>query len=155
MKQDPHLEIERKFLVRELPPALAKYSHQSIDQGYLTIARDRSHVRLRRKGRTYTLTFKRGTATSREEREIRLTKMQFDVLWPATAGARLTKTRYDVPWKKWTVEIDVYHGSNDGLVVAEVEFPNEKACDNFRPPPWLGVEVTGEERYSNPRLASE
>ncbi len=153
--KDPHLEIERKFLVRKMPPALAKNPHQRIDQGYLTIGRDRSHVRLRRKGRAYSLTFKRGAATGREEREIRLTKKQFDVLWPATAGARLTKTRYDVPWKKWTVEIDVYHGANDGLVVAEVEFPDEDACDNFRPPTWLGAEVTGQGRYSNPRLAGE
>ncbi len=153
--KDPHLEIERKFLIREMPRTLTKYPHQQIDQGYLTIGHDRSHVRLRRKGRSYSLTFKRGAATGREEREIRLTKKQFDVLWPATAGARLTKTRYEVPWKKWTVEIDVYHGSNDGLIVAEVEFADQIACENFQAPDWLGAEVTGRARYSNPRLAGE
>ncbi len=153
--KDPHFEIERKFLLRKLPAALTKYPHQKIAQGYLTIGRDRSHVRVRRKGRFCTLTFKRGSAVGREEREIRLTKNQFDVLWPATAGARLTKTRYDVPWRKWIVEIDIYHGSNHGLVVAEVEFPDEKSCDNFRPPVWFGAEVTGQGRYSNPRLAGE
>ena len=77
------------------------------------------------------------------------------MLWPATPGARLTKTRYDVPWKKWIVEIDVYHGSNDGLIVAEVEFPDEKIAENFEPPPWLGEEVTSVSRYSNPRLARD
>ncbi len=153
--KDPHLEIERKFLLRQMPRALAQHPHQRIDQGYLTIGHDRSHVRLRRKGRGYTLTFKRGASTGREEREIRLTKKQFDVLWPATAGARLTKTRYEVPWRNWTVEVDVYHGSNEGLIVAEVEFPNQRACENFRPPAWVGAEVTGQGRYSNPRLAGE
>ena len=111
--------------------------------------------RLRRKGRSYTLTFKRGAATGREEREIRLTKKQFEVLWPATAGARLTKTRHEVPCGKWTVEIDVYHGSKEGLIVAEVEFPNRRECERFRPPAWIGAEVTGQARYSNTRLARD
>jgi len=153
--KDPHLEIERKFLIRRLPRALSKYPHKNIDQGYLTIGRDRSHVRLRRKGRVYTLTFKRGSAVGREEREIRLDRAQFEILWPATSGSRLTKTRYDVPWKNSIVEIDVYHGSNEGLIVAEVEFPDEESCDDFEPPAWLGEEVTGMGRYSNPRLARD
>ena len=153
--KDPHLEIERKFLIRRLPRGLTKYPHKKIDQGYLTIGRDRSHVRLRRKGRVYTLTFKRGSAVGREEREIRLDRTQFEILWPATSGARLTKTRYEVPWKNWIVEIDIYHGSNEGLIVAEVEFPDEESCDDFQPPAWLGEEVTGMGRYSNPRLARD
>jgi adenylate cyclase len=151
----PHLEIERKFLLRRLPRGLRKFPHKQIDQGYLTIGRDRSHVRVRRKGRIYTLTFKRGSALGREEREIRLSRAQFDILWPATKGARLTKTRYDVPWKKSIVEIDIYHGSNAGLVVAEVEFPDEVSCRKFQPPDWLGAEVSGSGRYSNPRLARD
>ena len=62
----------------------------------------------------------------REEREVRLSVEQFDALWPATAGHRLTKVRYDVPWKKHIIEIDVYRGRHDGLVVAEVEFDDQK-----------------------------
>jgi CYTH domain-containing protein len=153
--KNQHLEIERKFLIRRLPRGLAKFHHDEIDQGYLTIGRDRSHVRVRRKGRAYTLTFKRGSAVGREERDIRLSREQFSVLWPATAGARLTKTRYNIPWKKLIIEIDVYHGSNEGLIVAEVEFSDEKSCRKFRPPDWLGEEVTSSGRYSNPRLARD
>lgn len=155
MKKPAHLEIERKFLVREMPRPLAKFPHAKIEQGYLTIGRDRSHVRVRRKGRVCTLTFKRGGPRAREEREVRLNPAQFEILWPATAGARLTKTRYDIRWKNFTIELDVYHGSNHGLVVAEVEFPNEKSCADFKPPAWLGAEVTGVRRYSNPRLARD
>ena len=153
--KDPHLEIERKFLIRKLPRGLKRFPHREIAQGYLTIGRDRSHVRVRRKGRVCTLTFKRGSAAAREEREIRLNRAQFNVLWPATTGARLTKTRYDLPWKKLVVEIDIYHGSNEGLVVAEVEFPDEMGCRKFVPPVWLGAEITGVGRYSNPRLARD
>lgn len=149
-----HLEIERKFLIDRLPRALARYPHSEIAQGYLAIDR-KSHVRLRRRGRVCTLTFKRGPARAREEREIHLNPAQFEILWPATAGARLTKTRYYVPWKKLTIEIDIYHGSHEGLMVAEVEFPDVQTYHSFRPPDWLGDEVTGASRYSNVKLARD
>jgi CYTH domain-containing protein len=152
--KDPHLEIERKFLIRKLPRALERYPHNEIAQGYLAVGRDR-HVRLRRRGRVCTLTFKRGPASAREEREVRLKPAQFAILWPATGGARLTKTRYYVPWKKLTIEIDIYRGSNEGLMVAEVEFPDVQTYHSFRPPPWLGDEVTGVSRYGNVRLARD
>ncbi len=153
--KDPHLEIERKFLISRLPRALARYPHREIAQGYLAVGRDRGHVRLRRAGRVCTLTFKRGPARAREEREIRLTPAQFAILWPATARFRLTKTRYDIPWKKLTIEIDIYRGSNEGLMVAEVEFPDLESYHSFRPPDWLGDEVTGASRYSNVKLARD
>lgn len=111
---NPHLEIERKFLIEKLPRLLERHPHKEIAQGYLVVARDRSHVRLRRAGRACTLTFKRGPARAREEREIHLTPAQFVTLWPATAGSRLTKIRYYIPFKKLTIEIDIYRGSNAG-----------------------------------------
>jgi len=153
MKQ-PYLEIERKFLIDRRPRGLSRYPHREIAQGYLAIGR-KVHVRLRRVGRVCTLTFKRGPARAREEREIRLDRAQFDALWPATAGHRLTKVRYDVPWKDRTIEIDIYRGSNDGLVVAEVEFPDEESYRAFQPPAWLGEEVSGDPSYSNVKLARD
>src|SRR5262249_25464163 len=110
--KNTHQEIERKFLIRKLPRALERYPHNEIVQGYLAVDR-KAHVRLRKKGRLCTLTFKRGPARAREEREVHLTPAQFSILWPATAGARLTKTRYYVPYRKLTVEIDIYSGSNE------------------------------------------
>ena len=65
-----HMEIERKFLIAELPRGLARYPHKEIAQGYLSIGRNKSHVRLRRAGRACALTYKRGPARAREEREI-------------------------------------------------------------------------------------
>lgn len=92
---------------------------------------------------------------AREEREVTLSAKQFAILWPATAGRRLRKVRYEVRWKNLTIEIDIDCGSNQGLMVAEVEFPNQASCRKFKPPRWFGREVTGEKRYSNVRLASE
>jgi adenylate cyclase len=153
--KNPHFEIERKFLIERLPRTLRRYPHKEISQGYLAVGSDKSHVRLRRAGRACSLTFKRGPGQGREEREIQLRLAQFSILWPATAGSRLTKTRYYVPWKKLVIEVDIFGGSNEGLIVAEVEFPDIATRDSFRAPDWLGDEVTGVSRYSNVRLARD
>jgi adenylate cyclase len=149
-----HREIERKFLVRQLPADLTSYSSKEISQGYLVSLDDGLQVRLRKSGERYSLTFKRGTGNVREEREVELTATQFDALWPATEGKRLVKTRYEIPFGDRVVEIDVYHDRHEGLIVAEVEFDEEAAAKNFKPPDWLGDDVTGDPRYSNQLLAS-
>ena len=148
-------EIERKFLIKRLPVAILSSRHFKIAQGYLADENGGRHVRLRKKARTASLTFKRGRGSAREEREVRLSEKQFSTLWPATRGRRLHKTRYEVPWRNVMVEIDIYHGRNRGLMVAEVEFPSQASCRKFKPPAWFGREVTGEKRYSNVRLARE
>jgi CYTH domain-containing protein len=151
---ESHREIERKFLVRKMPDALAEFPHAELWQGYLAIAPGGVQVRLRNAGGKHTLTFKRGRGNAREEREIALSREQFDVLWPATEGKRVTKTRYDIPLGPHTVEIDIYSGKHEGLVVAEVEFPDEKSANEFEVPDWLGDDVTHDSRYSNQLLAS-
>lgn len=148
-------EIERKFLVKRLPAELKRARSYLIAQGYLASEPRGRHVRLRKKGRSASLTFKVGRGNAREEREIKLSVKQFAALWPGTAGRRLRKVRYDVPWKNLLIEIDIYRGKNEGLIVAEVEFPDHVARRKFRPPSWFGREVTGEKRYSNIRLATE
>ncbi len=145
-------EIERKFLLKRLPPGLSKFPHHLITQGYLALGPGGLQVRLRKKGSVRTLAFKRGKGI-REEREIRLSIEQFEALWPATAGRRLSKTRYDVPWKKHTIEIDIYRGRHHGLIVAEVEFDSMKSSGTFEGPNWLGRDVTGKPKYSNVALA--
>ena len=148
-------EIERKFLVKELPPGLDRFRSYPIAQGYLANEPGGRHVRLRKKGKTASLTFKVGRGNAREEREIQLSAKQFAALWPATAGRRLRKLRYEIPWRNLLIEIDIYRGRHAGLVVAEVEFPNRVICRKFKAPSWLGREVTGEKRYSNVKLADE
>jgi adenylate cyclase len=148
-------EIERKFLLKELPPGLNRFRNYPIAQGYLATEPGGRHVRLRKKGKTASLTFKVGRGSAREEREIKLSPKQFASLWPATTGRRLRKLRYEIPWKNFLVELDIYRGRNAGLMVAEVEFPNHTACRKFKPPSWFSREVTGEKRYSNVRLARE
>jgi adenylate cyclase len=152
--EEAHREIERKFLVRKMPDGLTSYPASDIAQGYLVSLDDGLQVRLRKSGERHSLTYKRGTGSVREEREVELTAEQFATLWPATEGKRLLKTRYEIPVGDRVVEIDVYHDRHEGLVVAEVEFDTEELAKDFQPPAWLGDDVTGDPRYSNQLLAS-
>ena len=150
-----HQEIERKFLLTALPADLAQQPHYTIEQGYLIATPDGRQVRLRRTERGCTLTFKTADGAVREEREVGISTDQFDVLWPATRGRRLTKTRYLIPWNNYSIELDIYQGSNDGIIVAEVEFRDERQCRDFHKPDWFGPEVTNDARYSNVVLARD
>ncbi|MFN2509456.1 MAG: CYTH domain-containing protein [Chthoniobacterales bacterium] len=156
MSSPPHSyrEIERKFLIRRLPDKLGDYPRHEIVQGYLVVTPEGVQVRLRKAGRKHLLTYKRNDAGARVEREVELSADQFDVLWPATAGKRLTKTRYHIPLADLVVEIDVYSGRHEGLVVAEVEFEDEDSAREFQPPDWLGEDVSHDPRYSNQLLAT-
>jgi adenylate cyclase len=147
------VEVERKFLVAD-PPELDPASGAEIEQGYLATGSDRE-VRLRRKGARHLLTAKRGSGLAREEAEIEIDRERFDELWPLTEGRRLHKRRHVIPLGELEIEVDVYAGDLDGLVVAEIEFPSEDAARSFEPPKWLGEDVTGNPRYLNETLAAE
>jgi adenylate cyclase len=146
------MEVERKFLVGD-PPDLRGTQADEIEQGYLAIGAD-AEVRLRRKGKHLLLTSKRGAGMSREEAEVELDRESFDRLWPLTADRRLRKRRHVVPLGDHEIEVDVYEGDLDGLVVAEIEFGSEDEAQGFEPPEWIGGEVTGDERYLNETLAT-
>lgn len=156
MSADAAVEIERKFLVErpaELPDDLGRHLSERIDQGYIALE-EGVEVRVRRRGTRAFLTIKSSGARTRLEEELEIDDARFGRLWPLTEGRRVRKTRTYVPiGDGLTVELDVYAGAHEGLVVAEVEFTTEPAADAFEPPPWLGREVTDDPRYKNRALA--
>lgn len=101
----------------------------------------------------YSLTVKSGGEKTRTETEIEITSKQFNALWPATRGKQLKKIRYQIPYGNLTIELDVYLGRFDGLVVAEVEFDSEKGSNDFILPDWFGKEVTEDPHYKNKNIA--
>lgn len=48
--------------------------------------------------------------------------------------------------------MDIYYGYLQGLLTAEVEFPNEEQANDFDKPDWLGEEI-GYKEFSNRKLA--
>ena len=59
----------------------------------------------------------------------------------------IEKTRYEVKSGNHTIEIDEFHGDNNGLIIAEIELEDEN--ESIEKPHWLGNEVTNDERYYN------
>ena len=141
-------EIERKFLLysdgwRKLVSRQCRYR-----QGYLANSESAS-VRVRVAGGRAHLNVKGMTlGVSREEFEYEIPLADgLDMLNNLCIGPLIEKTRFFVEYSGHTWEIDVFDGDNAGLVVAEIELESEE--EPFELPPWVGKEVSDEERYYN------
>lgn len=148
-------EIERKFLVAEVPPLdEGGWSSARLEQGYLAIT-DQVEVRVRRVDRERArLTVKSAPGLTRVEEELALDGAAFERLWPLTEGRRVVKTRWSRDDGDGVVfELDVYEGTLAGLATLEVEFRDEATARAWAPPAWAGREVTGEKAYANQSLA--
>ena len=148
-----NMEIERKFIIENLPQDLEKYPRHDIRQGYLAVAEDGTEVRIRHKGQQYFLTVKSGGRLQRDEVEIKLNRDEFTRLWPLTIGKRIEKDRYELEHEGSIIELDVFGGSIEGHIAAEVEFQSLEDSESFVPPDWFGREITQDERYKNKNLA--
>lgn len=142
------MEIERKFLIKNLPD-LSQYKFHEIEQGYLSVS---PVVRIRKKDDKYILTYKGAGLMAREEIEAELTEESYYHLREKIDGNPITKTRYLIPLDPYTIELDVFKGHKEGLVMAEVEFPSIEEAESFVKPEWFGEEVTQDKRYHNSNM---
>jgi len=49
--------------------------------------------------------------------------------------------------------VDVFHGTNKGLIMAEVEFSTSKLLKSYEPPNWVGIEITDDAAFSGGKLS--
>jgi len=154
MPRPENLEIERKFLVDpDFPQTLD--DGRNIIQGYLPTSGYVSvRVRLIPSAEIYMLTTKgprRNDIRIEEEQQVRLGIAE--MLLAACGDRVIEKVRYlvtsDKDLKPWVV--DVFHGLNEGLVIAEIELDEEG--ETFEAPTWVTADVTLDERYYNEYLA--
>lgn len=147
------MEIERKFLVNELPSDLDCHKHRTIEQGYLCTE---PVVRVRRDGEEYVLTYKSKGFMSREEYNLPLTKESYQHLIQKADGRIITKERYCIPLDDHLViELDIFAGELAPLVLAEVEFSSEEEALAFTAPEWFGEDVTYSGEYHNSTLSKK
>lgn len=153
-------EIERKFLVKELPGNLGQYEKVKIGQGYLNTMSEPT-LRIRQKGDEFFLTYK---FTSQEEKkknynicteyELIITKEAYNHLKTKIDGYLISKVRYFIKLKDNLVaELDIFEDNLKGLKIVEVEFENEDLANSFTVPNWFGREVTKDKKYRNAYLA--
>lgn len=147
------MEIERKFLIEQLPENLENYPFHTLEQAYLCT---NPVVRVRRSDDRYILTYKGEGMMSREEYNLPLTAEGYEHLKAKADGNIIRKRRYLIPLKSGlTVELDVFEAPFQGLVLAEVEFSTEEQACNFLPPDWFGKEVTWSAEYHNSFLSQK
>lgn len=152
------MEIERKYLVKTVPENLDQYEHEEIEQAYL--CQDPT-LRIRKKGNRYIFTFKsrpkdvtESNVCMAEEIESELSFEAYMHLFEKADGVPIRKTRYRIPFGNYVIELDVFHGSREGLILAEVEFPSVEHSERFDPPEWFGKNVSGDIRYTNSYMAT-
>lgn len=145
------MEIERKFLIKKLPDNLTSYKARKIEQAYLCTD---PVVRVRRDNDDYYLTYKSKGMIVREEYNLPLTKEAYGHLLAKADGNIITKTRYEIPEKdNLTIELDVFEGKFDGLLLAEVEFASKEEALGYIPPEWFGEDVSNSTKYHNSTLS--
>lgn len=152
------MEIEKKFAIKKIPEDLNRYNKHEIEQGYLCI---KPTVRIRKSDNNYYLNYKWKNkdiidvdAIHNIEYEMKLTKENYYHLANKIDNYLIKKTRYLIPLKDGhTVELDVFHGNLEGLLLAEVEFENDTDVKEFKKPNWFGSDVTSDKRYDNTLLS--
>lgn len=151
-------EIERKYLLRELPTLPDDATVVEIDQGYLPGTQVRERLRRVRAPGGDTLrhvrTMKIGEGLVRSEFEEEISAELFARMWPLTEGRRLRKRRYVARGERHSWEIDEFLDRD--LVLAEVEL--RSVDEEVALPEWLTEvlerDVTGDRAYDNSMLAS-
>ncbi|MDX2093461.1 MAG: CYTH domain-containing protein [Kofleriaceae bacterium] len=141
-------EIERKFLVDPAwhPPGVGV----RFTQGYLSSVAERV-VRVRLEGETAKLTIKGKTrGVTRDEFEYEIPASDAAALLAMCEQPVIEKHRHHVELEGKTWEVDVFHGENEGLVLAEIELASE--TEPFVVPAWAIEEVSHDPRYYNANL---
>ena len=152
------MEIEKKFLVKEIPFELDKLEKEEIEQGYLCI---KPTVRIRKSNNEYFLNYKWKNKNIEDinaihniEYEMPLTKENYEHLLSKVDDYMIIKTRYIVPLEDGhTVELDVFKGNLEGLMFAEIEFKDDNDVSSFIMPEWLGKDITTDKFYDNTLLS--
>ena len=145
------VEIERKFLLKNDSWRDNVIGSHVLKQGYLASS-PLPTVRVRISDDKAFLTIKgRTEGISRVEFEYEIPSNEAIEMLELSAQPPIEKTRYIVEANGHTWEIDVFEGSNAGLVLAEVELDNED--EKIELPDWIDIEVTSDPRYYNSALS--
>lgn len=146
------IEIERKFLVKNLDFIKECTYKKQIKQGYLSKDPKRT-VRVRIEEEKAFLTIKGETfdnGTSRIEIENKISIKDALELMKLCIPSPIKKIRYIINKNDFIFEVDVFEDKNEGLIIAELELNSKNS--RFPKPDWLGKEVTGQVEFYNSQL---
>ena len=128
------IEIERKFLVTSMEFISQAFAHNRIAQGYISKNPERT-VRVRIKGDKGFLTIKgkgNESGLSRFEWEKEIPVEEAQQLMHLCEKGTIDKTRYEIQSGNHVIEVDVFYGENEGLIMAEIELKKPVKTGVFR-----------------------
>ena len=151
----PHVEIERKYLLKGRPELPEEHYTVEIDQGWLPGKRLRERLRRRAgpNGTEYFRTVKLGEGVQRTELEEETTERVFEALWALTEGCRVRKRRHVVPDGDVTWEIDEFLDRDLWLAEVELSHPEQPVAVPEWLAPHVARDVTNAKKYVNLNLA--
>jgi len=151
------VELERTFLIKELPKDLKGCKFVEVLDIYIPQSATHPILRIRKKGGVFEMTKKapvENDSSEQSEQTISLSEQEFSEL-SKLKGKRLRKNRYYYPINSKTAEIDVFLDELEGLVLVDFEFNSIEEKTNFRMPEFCLADVTQEEFLAGGFLAGK
>ena len=146
------IEIERRFLVENEDWKSQTILSEDFSQAYLNSSADDWSTRVR------IIDNKKAYITLKSSLN-GLVNYEFEYPIPKKDAIELiklskykiTKTRYQLRKNNKTWMVDLFHGSNSSLTIAEIELDSQS--EEIHVPTWCGQEITGIKSLSNSSLA--
>ena len=161
-------EIERKYAVNYIPEDLKITDILDIEQAFIyidakTVIRVRKiqNQKLNRIEYIYTVKTKGDMEYDKcsniaqvYEIESHIKEEEYNTLIKNKISNIIRKARIVIPIENnLNVEMDIYKDYLEGLITAEIEFPDEDLANTFEKPEWLGEEI-GYKELSNWKLSN-
>jgi len=147
------VEIERRFLITDkdtVSKLIEEYksTKKTIIQDYIysdAMTAIRKRKIITESFEKYIYTVKTGRKKiSVNEFEEEISKEEYDSIRKNPDRYTIEKDRYVIPYtSNLAIELDIFHGKYEGLVFAEIEFPNEEQAKVTKMPNWFGTEIGG------------
>ncbi len=146
----PKKQIERTWVLAA-PPRHDDKPSIEVRHGYL-VSGD-AEMFVRRAGSTCALAVTQNDAAW----ESAMPEWAFEAIWPSTRGHRLRKKRYTLREGRHDLNLDIYEGKLEGLIMLTCEFRSASTSEKFALPAWAAgaIEVTNDERFCNEALATK
>lgn len=153
-----HVERERRFLLRSLPPDLEPaHYHTQIFDNYITNTRLRLRKIREPYKREWTFKLTQKFAPDREDfshtfiTNIYMTQAEYE-MFAVFEGNEIRKNRYPYEHEGRKYSIDVFLGALHGLILCETEFGTDEEMRALQVPSFAVMEVTNELMFTGGRL---
>ncbi|OYU47326.1 MAG: hypothetical protein CFE31_17580 [Rhizobiales bacterium PAR1] len=158
MTNGADVEIERRFLAREVPSEFTNIEGRIVSDRYIPANADHCYLRIRRDGNNFQITKKilkqDGDLSQMREYTIPLSIVEYDALICLPSKAAV-KRRFDHKVEGTKLQIGVFEENLLGLIIVDAEFETVEDSKSFVPPSWFATEVTGDKRFAGGELCGK